>query len=377
MVTGVMHEGWKFWKAYCINCQMRTEPIKSKQEAIDRWNTRQSDQPPSAVPEFLLEMSKQMQAQPNRMTAHPFWQVRCKRHLPTEQGYNDCGYEIVGDDGVVYRSYDSDEEDLELLLLEDYPEFCEKWCADMENGDSIEDAIGSFDPQQDELPDGLRLVYVQEVEEVVTTHLTESDAKWFIRRKQHDYPKLYTYVASAYWSPQFRQLQDWIIGLTAKQEAKAMIDEQRATAIEEAWAAFINARDAISDDCGREAIIKAVDAVLAGQAAEQSEPSTEVKRSRLYEIAEYLRGLGNDADASHVENCARDMVSMKHEIQTAMRGNKVSIDISTGDDDAVARAFATIIGKQPDIDGSVIWLCELDHYNDDAKPIDSEGEHHD
>ena len=116
---------------------------------------------------------------------------------------------------------------------------------------------------------------------------------------------------------------------------------------------------------------------VAGQAAQEPEPSTEVKRSRLYEIAEYLRGLGNDADASHVENCARDMVSMKHEIQTAMRGNKVSIDISTGDDDAGARAFATIIGKQPDIDGSVIWLCELDHYNDDAKPIDSKGEHHD
>ena len=48
MVTGVMYEGWKFWRAYCINCQMRTEPIKSKQEAIDRWNTRQSDQPQMA-----------------------------------------------------------------------------------------------------------------------------------------------------------------------------------------------------------------------------------------------------------------------------------------------------------------------------------------
>ena len=122
---------------------------------------------------------------------------------------------------------------------------------------------------------------------------------------------------------------------------------------------------------------EAIDRWNTRQAAQQSEPSTEVKRSTLYEIAEYLRGLGNDADASHVENCARDMVSMKHEIQTAMRGNKVSIDISTGDDDAGARAFATIIGKQPDIDGSVIWLCELDHYNDDAKPIDSEGGHHD
>ena len=46
-MINVMHEGWKFWRAYCINCQMRTEPIKSKQEAIDRWNTRQSDHPQS------------------------------------------------------------------------------------------------------------------------------------------------------------------------------------------------------------------------------------------------------------------------------------------------------------------------------------------
>ena len=45
-----------------------------------------------------------------------------------------------------------------------------------------------------------------------------------------------------------------------------MISKQRDVVIEEAWTAFINARGAISDDCGREAIIKAVDAVLEWQA---------------------------------------------------------------------------------------------------------------
>ena len=63
MVTGVMHEGWKFWRAYCINCQMRTEPIKSKQEAIDRWNTRQSDQPQMAE----LEQAK-VAVNPSRLS---------------------------------------------------------------------------------------------------------------------------------------------------------------------------------------------------------------------------------------------------------------------------------------------------------------------
>ena len=65
-----------------------------------------------------------------------------------------------------------------------------------------------------ETPPDVKKLYMQEIEEVVSTHLTEHDANWFISRKQHDYPPLYTYVVSAYWSPQLRELQDWIIGLT-------------------------------------------------------------------------------------------------------------------------------------------------------------------
>lgn len=168
------------------------------------------------APDWLLEMAEQMRDQPTRSTAHPFWQVRCKRHLPTAEGYNDSHYEVVGDEGVVWRSIDPIK-GLVDHLLEHHEEWCRQWAEDhdhMDDCSTVAEAIESFfDASEGELPDGLTTVFVQEVEEVVTTHLTQADAEWFIKRKQHDYAPLYTYVESAYWSPQMRQLQDWIISL--------------------------------------------------------------------------------------------------------------------------------------------------------------------
>lgn len=166
--------------------------------------------PAVAIPDFLLEMSQQMREQPSRSTSHPFWQVRCKRYIVTEQGYNEHHWEICCDDGVIYSSLDPIEE-LHEYLNENHSEFVANWNS-FNEAESIDEW---FDATDDNLPDGLRLVYVQEIEEVVSTHLTEAGAKAFIDRKQHDYPKLYTYVESAYWSPQLRQLQDWIISLSA------------------------------------------------------------------------------------------------------------------------------------------------------------------
>lgn len=160
------------------------------------------------IPDFLLEMSKQMSEQPNRSTAHPFWQVRCKRYIITEAGYNEHHWELINEEfDVIYRS-DSNE-DSNTILLERYPEFCSRWVK--LNGDYF---LDEFDIDYDGLPEGVTKIYLQEIEEIVSTHLTEHDANWFIKRKQHDYPKLYTYVESAYWSPQLKQLQDWIISLT-------------------------------------------------------------------------------------------------------------------------------------------------------------------
>lgn len=169
----------------------------------------------NSIPDFLLEMSRQMRHQDSRSTSHPFWQVRCHRYIPTEQGYNDHHWEICGDEGVIYRST----EEIELLqdyLIENHSEFLN---ARNEYHDAVD--IGEWlrdDINEDDLPDGLRMIYVQQVEEVVSTHFTEHDARGFIERQQHNCPKLYTYVESAYWSPQIRKLQDWIISLTAERQ---------------------------------------------------------------------------------------------------------------------------------------------------------------
>lgn len=172
--------------------------------------------PPSvAVPEFLLEMSKQMREQPNRMTSHPFWQVRCNRYLPTFEGCAEHHTEVCGDDGVVYRS-DRPVSELHEYLVENHEEWCQQWAEENHDDDDWKEAVKCyFDLDCDDLPEELRKVPVQEVEEVVSTHLTQAGAEQFIKRKQHDYPKLFTYVESAYWSPQLRELQDWIISLTA------------------------------------------------------------------------------------------------------------------------------------------------------------------
>ena len=159
------------------------------------------------LPDFLLEMSKQMSEQPNRCTAHPFWQVRCKRYPITEEGYNVHHWILADDDGEFFRS-DLDECPRRALLNR-FPEFCDDW--ERFEGRSF---IDYFDVDTDVLPEQARKFFVQETEEVISTHMTESDAKWFIKRKQHDHPKLYTYVESAYWAPQLKKLQDWIIGLT-------------------------------------------------------------------------------------------------------------------------------------------------------------------
>ena len=186
--------------------------------AIKPETVTENERLQASVPEFLLEMSRQMREQPNRATAHPFWQVRCKRSLPTEQGYNESHYEVCGDEGPVYSS-NTPLSGLSEYLLEHHESWCRAWASENHEDDAdYTDAVSNWIDPESDLPAELTLVYAQEIEEVVTTHLTQAGAEAFIKRKQHDYPKLYTYVESACWSPQLRELQDWIIGLTPKQD---------------------------------------------------------------------------------------------------------------------------------------------------------------
>ncbi|HDV5541044.1 TPA: ead/Ea22-like family protein [Vibrio cholerae] len=188
------------------------------------------------IPDFLIEMSKQMHEQNNRITADPIWQVRHKQYLVTEQGYNESHWEIAAtEEGcTLYHSQnDSDYQELILYLIDNHPDWMREWAeeyADMEieldDGemmleelelDRLTDAFNSsFDHDWHDLPEGVKKFHMQEIEVVVKTCLTEEDANAFIQRKQHDYPKLYTYVESMVGCQQMIELRNWILSLTEK-----------------------------------------------------------------------------------------------------------------------------------------------------------------
>lgn len=173
------------------------------------------------IPEFILEMSKQMNDQPSRATAHAFYQVRCKRPYVTMEGYDSKYFEVYCDDGVVFTSNGHangcKEKDFAEYLVENHYE----WLCDTFDEIEVIDVdfvVENFDFEEcGNLPIELTKLWIQEIEEVVSTHLTLDAAEQFIERKQHDYPRLYTYAESAYWSPQLRELQDWIKSITKEQ----------------------------------------------------------------------------------------------------------------------------------------------------------------
>lgn len=167
------------------------------------------------IPEFLLEMSNQLNTQDNRITADPIWHVCYDKKEITEDGYQEFTEYAVsdGDYDIVYSNEtDSlcDNEWAIEYLQDHYPEFCEKW--EKENDAKFED----FDIESElrNLPKDIEEYHMTRRREIVKTCLTESDANWFINRKQHDYPKLYTYVFSMCYCPQMIELRKWIKSLT-------------------------------------------------------------------------------------------------------------------------------------------------------------------
>lgn len=171
------------------------------------------------IPDFILELSKQLNEQPNRCTAHPFYQVRFKKRYVTAEDYNCDLFEIISrdGDGVVW-SEGQEEDVIAEYLAENYPEWVREQFEDYVDDDSDlkEVVMEHFEFDCSELPDELSKIWIQEIDEVVSTHLTLDAAEQFIQRKKHDYSesKLFTYAESAYWSPQLRELHDWLKQLT-------------------------------------------------------------------------------------------------------------------------------------------------------------------
>ncbi len=181
------------------------------------------------IPAFLLEMSQQMHQQSNRCTAEPIWQVRCKRYLVTESGYSEHHWEIVDEEGDAF--YHSEEDsglsELAICIFESHTEWASSFWGrheetrflDCTESDFVDSFNKNFDPDWIDLPGGFKKIYFQETEEVIKTCFTEADALAFIARKQHDYPKLYTYVESMVFCPQMIELRNWIMSLTKLSEA--------------------------------------------------------------------------------------------------------------------------------------------------------------
>ncbi len=173
------------------------------------------------IPDFLLEMSEQINTQENHATAEPIWQVCYNKWLTCADGRGDK---------IIILLYDGDE----YFNFEDSFDFCrhinEEYIDNPElfkeflkiNEADSEFKIFNYEwyglPELkyffDDLPfESIELIEMQKIREVVKTCLTESDAQFFIDRKQHDYPKLYKYVESMVFCPQMIELRNWIKGL--------------------------------------------------------------------------------------------------------------------------------------------------------------------
>jgi len=79
------------------------------------------------VPDFLIEMSKQLNTQNNRITADPIFQVRHYDYIATEKGNNESHWELFDNNEctVVYSSkeyYDN------VMASENFEENNKEWC---------------------------------------------------------------------------------------------------------------------------------------------------------------------------------------------------------------------------------------------------------
>lgn len=179
------------------------------------------------LPNWLLEMSREMHRQDNRMTADPMFEVRHKKNLVTESDYNESHFEIIDEDGSSRYHSEISESYSELAkYLFDYKnEWCYSFLEDKREvfidddtryseSEFIEFFNDNFEHEWDDLPEGIKKLSMQEVEVTVNSHFTEKSAQDFIDRKQHDYPKLYIYATSLCFCRDMKMLRNWILSLT-------------------------------------------------------------------------------------------------------------------------------------------------------------------
>lgn len=158
------------------------------------------------LPDFLLEMSMQLNKQNNRITAEPMFCVYYDEKISAADGY---------EDGCIYCDGDGEIgnfEDLKKYLTKNHAEFCIDVAESIESGDF--DDFSEDELDTNDLPEGVFKWTYQNRPKFVKASLTEAGANQFIERKQHDYPKLYIYVESMIYCNQMIELRNWIKSIT-------------------------------------------------------------------------------------------------------------------------------------------------------------------
>lgn len=170
------------------------------------------------IPEFLLEMSKQINTQDNRITADPLWMVCYDKEYPTSEDHSEFyqWLDYENEYHVIYCSKTSETNESDIMQ-EYMKEYYQEWCNENLFDDDGDEEVFDVDLHASYLPKHIEIVWLNTKQEVVKACLTEADANWFIERKQHDYQKLYTYVFSMCYCPQMIELRNWISSLTDKE----------------------------------------------------------------------------------------------------------------------------------------------------------------
>ena len=176
------------------------------------------------LPDFLLEMSKQMNVEDVRSTSCPIWLVCYDKEHAVPEGYGEYRQWIDSENDyhVICSGYDT--KLFEAYIKENHQSFIGKFVEmhkewydvgeGLSDGDYFDQNFCGDLFDAEDLPDGIEIFDMKKEREVVKACLTQNDADWFIKRKQHDYPKLYTYVDSMVFCPQMIELREWIKSLT-------------------------------------------------------------------------------------------------------------------------------------------------------------------
>ena len=159
-----------------------------------------------------------MNNEDNRCTADPIWMVCHDEWLTCADDRGDKTILLLCDDDNHIECDIDDHTKIFEYLYESHNEWCIEYIATYGDEDELDafyelcNILDVNDGLASSLPEGVTTeeLCMQKTMKVINSHLTLDGANQFIDRKQHDYPKLYTYVYSMYFCNQMKELRNWI-----------------------------------------------------------------------------------------------------------------------------------------------------------------------